>query len=297
MTSREDTTFIVDGTRCAAWLYRPDTAGPYPVIVMAHGLGAVRQMRLDNYARRFQAAGYACLVFDYRHFGASEGEPRQLLDVDFQLEDWRSAIEFARAHQDLDPSRIIVWGTSFGGGHAIITAAGDERIVAAIAQCPFTDGFASALAIDPRTAVKVIVRALRDAVGARFGRAPLMIATAGPPRSAALMSVADALAGYLDLVPHEAPFRNEVSARIALRIMRHFPGRYARRVTCPILFAVCQKDTVAPAKATVRHARRARLHDVRVYPVGHFEIYGGSAFDKAISDQLGFLQRHVPPAS
>ena len=46
---------------------------------MAHGLGGVRQMRLDAFAERFSSAGYRCLVFDYRHFGASAGETRQLL--------------------------------------------------------------------------------------------------------------------------------------------------------------------------------------------------------------------------
>ena len=50
-----------------------------PMPVMAHGLGGVRQMRLDAFAERFSSAGYRCLVFDYRHFGASAGEPRQLL--------------------------------------------------------------------------------------------------------------------------------------------------------------------------------------------------------------------------
>lgn len=55
------------------------------MIVMAHSLGGVRQMRLDAFARRFSAAGCRCLVFDYRHFGASAGEPRQLLSVRRQL--------------------------------------------------------------------------------------------------------------------------------------------------------------------------------------------------------------------
>ncbi|WP_332394589.1 hypothetical protein [Ralstonia sp. 1B3] len=32
-------------------------------------------MRLDAFAERFSDAGYACLVFDYRNFGASEGAP------------------------------------------------------------------------------------------------------------------------------------------------------------------------------------------------------------------------------
>ncbi len=45
------------------------------MLVMAHGLGGVRQMRLDAFAERFSSAGYRCLVFDYRHFGASAGGP------------------------------------------------------------------------------------------------------------------------------------------------------------------------------------------------------------------------------
>ena len=46
---------------------------------MAHGFSGVREQRLDAYAERFAQAGLAVLVFDYRHFGASGGEPRQLL--------------------------------------------------------------------------------------------------------------------------------------------------------------------------------------------------------------------------
>lgn len=60
---------------------------------MAHGLGGVRQMRLDAFAERFSSAGYRCLLFDYRRFGASPGEPRQLLSVRRQLEDWRNVPE------------------------------------------------------------------------------------------------------------------------------------------------------------------------------------------------------------
>jgi fermentation-respiration switch protein FrsA (DUF1100 family) len=73
---------------------------------MAHGFSAVRDQRLDAYAERFADAGLACVVFDYRHFGASEGEPRQLLDISRQLEDWRAAVAFARGLDGIDPERI-----------------------------------------------------------------------------------------------------------------------------------------------------------------------------------------------
>ena len=97
--------------------------GPAPCIVLAHGFGALKEGRLDAYAERFAAAGYAALVFDYRHFGESEGEPRQLLDVRRQHEDWHAAVAFARGADGVDPERVALWGSSFSGGHVIHVAA------------------------------------------------------------------------------------------------------------------------------------------------------------------------------
>ena len=92
-----------------AWLNLPDGASeatPAPVLVMGHGLGAIKEMRLDAFAERFQAAGYACLVFDYRHFGQSEGEPRELLSIARQQEDWRSAVAFVRTLPEIDADAV-----------------------------------------------------------------------------------------------------------------------------------------------------------------------------------------------
>src|SRR5271155_1982735 len=117
MAQREDVWFTSGDDRVSAWLYRPSGTEKAPLVVMAHGLGAVRTRRLDVYAERFSAAGYACLVFDYRNFGDSEGQPRQLLDVRMQLDDWAAAVAYARTPRGIDHDRIAVLGTSFGGGH------------------------------------------------------------------------------------------------------------------------------------------------------------------------------------
>lgn len=297
MSERLEVHFPSGDAKCQAWLYLPEGPQPHPVIVMAHGLGGIRQMRLDAYAERFAAAGYACLVFDYRHFGASGGEPRQLLDIKLQLADWAAAIAYARSRADLDPARVVLWGTSFGGGHVIVAAARDGNVAATISQCPFTDGLASVLAMDPRTSVKVTARAVRDLIAAGLGRPPVMVPTAGPPGSAALMTAPDAVPGYLGLVDDEARaagFDNQVAARVVLNIVRHRPGRKAKKVRCPILFAVCETDSVAPAKATLRHARTAPRGEIRLYPAGHFDIYLGDWFETNVTDQLAFLTSHVP---
>ncbi|MFX5701388.1 alpha/beta hydrolase, partial [Acinetobacter baumannii] len=76
----------------------------------------------------------ACLVFDYRYFGDSEGQPRQLLDIKSQLEDWKAAIAYARSLPNIDKNKIILWGSSFSGGHVLATAAQDANICAVVSQ-------------------------------------------------------------------------------------------------------------------------------------------------------------------
>lgn len=295
--TRTDLTFTSGDGACAAWYYTPTEHSadqPRPAIVMAHGLGGVKEMRLDAFAERFTAAGYACLVFDYRHFGASSGEPRQLLDITKQLEDWRSAVSYVRTLDGIDADRVVVWGTSFGGGHVIVTAAHDKRIVAAIAQCPFTDGFASAFTVPPVSSVKVIARALRDVIGARLGRPPVMVSSYGPPGSASLMSTPDSVAGVRALIPEGQDVPADVAARFGFDIIRHFPGRQARNIACPVFFAICERDTVAPAKPTQKYAAQAPQSEIKLYDAGHFDIYVGADFERNVTDQLAFLHTHVP---
>ncbi|GAB4935095.1 hypothetical protein MAHJHV61_24330 [Mycobacterium avium subsp. hominissuis] len=76
--------------------------------------------------------------------------------------------------------------------------------------------------------------------------------------------------------------------------IRHFPGRQARKVSCPILFAICENDTVAPAKATQKYAAQAPRGEIKLYDAGHFDIYVGADFERNVTDQLNFLSRHVP---
>lgn len=299
MPEREDVTFPSGADRISAWLYRPETTDPAPILVMAHGLGAVRTMRLDAYAERFSAAGYACLVFDYRNFGDSEGQPRQLLDIEMQLADWAAAVEYARSLPGIDVNRIGLWGTSFGGGHVIASAARLPGIAAAVAQCPFTDGFASIAAINPVTASRITARAVRDLIAARRGHLPVMIPTAGMPGEVALMTAPDAYSGYMRLVPDGpagSALRNEVAARIGLKVLVYRPGRSAGKIGCPILFCVCETDSVAPAKATLRHAAKAPRGEIKTYPEGHFAIYVDDAFERVIADQIAFLNQHLQPA-
>ncbi|MGH2922407.1 MAG: alpha/beta hydrolase [Solirubrobacterales bacterium] len=300
MSQRRELHFSSGADRCHAWLYLPAPtadAGPPPVIVMAHGLGAIKQLRLAAFAERFQAAGYACLVFDYRHFGESEGEPRELLSLARQREDWRAAVEFARSLTEVNPGRVVVWGTSFGGGHAIVTAADDGDIAAAVVQCPFTDGLASARQISVTAHARLGAAAAKDHLARLFGRAPVRVKVAARPGEVGLMDRSDVVEGVLKLLDasglSEKEYRNDVPARVALEIPFDAPGRRTRDVSCPILFCVCDADSVAPADATLRHAAKAPHGTILRYPVGHFDIYLSDYFERVVADQLNFLTAHV----
>src|SRR3954468_16202201 len=161
---RRDLTFPSGGETCAAWLFEPTTDAdqPWPCVVLAHGFGGTREVRLDAYAERFAAAGIAALVFDYRHWGASSGLPRQLLDIGRQLDDWRAAIACARGLDEVDAERVAAWGTSFSGGHVLCIAAEDLRLAAAISQVPFVDGLWALRAAGRAAALRLTVAALRD---------------------------------------------------------------------------------------------------------------------------------------
>jgi dienelactone hydrolase len=290
--TRVAVSFPSGDSECKAWGFRPDVERP-PVVILGHGLGAVREMGLAPFAERFARAGIAALAFTYRHFGDSGGDPRQLLDIDHQLEDWASALRYARGLTNVDTGRIAIWGTSFGGGHVLEAAARDGRVTAVVTQCPFTDGPASIRAASPRSLALGTVLALRDEVARMRGGKPVTVPLVGPPGSVALMTAADAEPGYRALIPEGFSFEDEVAARILLRVPLYRPGRAAAKLSCPVLFCVCEQDSVAPAAATLRHAERAPRGEIKRYPVGHFDIYSGEAFELVVADQVDFLTRHL----
>src|SRR4051794_17314073 len=178
---REDIEFHSGGDECAAWLYRPEGDGPHPIVVLAHGFGGVREARLWAYAERFAAAGLAALVFDYRHFGASGGQPRQLLDIDLQLDDWRAAIARVRGLHGIDPDRVALWGSSFSGGHVAGLAAEDHGVAAAVSQGAFLDGLWVLRAAGARNALRMTVAGLRDEAARLLRRPPYTIPIVGRP--------------------------------------------------------------------------------------------------------------------
>ncbi|MGZ4267848.1 MAG: alpha/beta hydrolase [Solirubrobacteraceae bacterium] len=294
MPTHQDVRFASDGDTCAAWMYRPEGATePVPCVVMAHGFSATRADRLPAYAERFAAAGFAVLLFDYRHFGDSGGEPRQVLEIGRQLDDYRAAIAFAKRQAGIDPTRIALWGSSFSGGHVVTVAAEDPSIAAVVAQAPFADGLPTVAAVGARNALRGTVLGIADQLGALAGRPPRMLPAVGPPGSFAAMTAPEAEPGFAAITAPGSRWRNEVAARVMLRVAQYRPVSRAPRVHCPLLVAVCDRDRTTPPAAAVKLAARAPRGELVRYPIGHFDIYVGEDFERAVADQAAFLERHL----
>ena len=296
---REDITFEPYGVTCRGWFYpaegsgtaTPATVTPGPCVVMAHGLAAVKEMRLDAYAERFAAAGLNVLVFDYRHFGDSDGEPRQLLDITKQHQDWTSAVSYARSRPEVDAARVALWGSSLSGGHVMAVA----RTVApacVVAQVPHVSGPMSTKELGARAVARLLPHGLRDVARSVRGKEPHYIPAAGRPGDLAVMTAPEAME-YLDLAPEG--FDDRVAARFALAIGLYSPGRSLRHLTMPVLVQVGLRDRTTPPHPAVQAAERAPTARVSSYDVGHFTPYTGEMFEVFVTEQTDFLREHLTP--
>lgn len=294
MFKRSDIEFVSGkkGELCRGWLYAPDAeSGRLPAVIMAHGFGAVKELRLDAYAEKFAEAGYAVLVFDYRHFGASEGEPRQLIDISLQLEDWRSALAFARHHSAIDANRIALWGSSFSGGHVVEIAAVDQKVRCVISQVPHLDGFASAAMAGGAQAARLGIEAARDAASGLIGLNPHYVKIAGGPGDLAAMTSENVAAIWPRMIPSGFSFDNRIAARIFLHLPLYSPERLAEKMTMPWLIQAATHDQTTPLAPAEKAARLAPNATLIKYDCDHFDPYLPPLFDTIVAAQVEFLKK------
>jgi dienelactone hydrolase len=141
---KEKVAFYSEGNKLNGDIYLPDDdkGKPWPGIVQGPGFLGLRDAK--HYALMFEklcAAGYACLCFDYRGWGDSEGKQRQWVMPMWQVEDIRNAISYMQTRANVDPNRIATYGSGgTGGGNAVYVAAIDERVKCAVCYLGISNG-------------------------------------------------------------------------------------------------------------------------------------------------------------
>jgi dienelactone hydrolase len=133
MQQKEKVYFQSEGLKVVGNLFRPQNSKDkqsVPAILVAGAMTGVKEQVAGSYAERIAKAGYVTLVLDHRHFGESEGEPRQHEDPAKKMEDFKNAVSFLSSLKDIDRERIGACGISMGGGYMLQLTAFDRRIKA-----------------------------------------------------------------------------------------------------------------------------------------------------------------------
>jgi pimeloyl-ACP methyl ester carboxylesterase len=293
--AREKVYFVSGGAKCAAWHY-PGTNSA--CVIMAPGLAVTKEPATDPFAVPFNEAGFTVLAFDYRRFGESGGEPRQVMKIREQHADLQAAVEFARTLPEVDPTKLAIWGFSLSGGHVFPVAARNPDLAAAIAVSANVDGQAASRNALPHQATGTFMhlagRGLLDALGGRFGRSPRLVPLTGERGTLAMATAPDALNADRALNPgNKYPgWQQEIAARSALRVGFYWPARYARRVQCPLLVLAYEQDDAALAAPAIRAGERAPNGRVVRSQGGHYEAYM-EGYERAVVTQLSFLRQHL----
>jgi uncharacterized protein len=298
-TQRRNVSFVSAGSRCAGWHYPGDNGA---CVIMAAGLGVIKEPGTDRFAKRFHDAGYSVLAFDYRHLGESGGTPRQLVRINEQLTDWQAAIEFASTLPGVDNDKIAIWGFSVSGGHVFTVAARNPGLAAAIAHSPLADGLdAMRNAMrhtTPLALTRLTIRAAADTLGGLLGREPLLVPLAGERGTVASLTTPDSLNGATALNPGNRypQWQQSIAARSAIRVGFYRPGRFAARIQCPLLVLAYEDDGVAPPGPAIRAAHRAPRGQLVRLPGGHYAAFL-DAEEQTAQALLSFLDRALRPRS
>lgn len=143
-----------DGTRLTGWwvpAHGVDSRGAATVLHV-HGNAGSMEGHVA-FVDHLPGAGFNVFLFDYRGYGESEGTPRSRGPL---VEDAKAALQTLRAREDIDTSRIALYGVSLGGAIAVLVAADDVAsggdLRALVLESPFAswrDVAASALGGDP----------------------------------------------------------------------------------------------------------------------------------------------------
>lgn len=287
---RQKVAFTSDNVRLSGYLFMPKSIKPdtaLPCIILGHGFSGT-QDRLWGSAERFAQAGMAALTFDYRNFGESGGEPRQVARVKEQLRDFKSAITFARNQPGIDPNRIGLWGSSLGGGHVITLAAEDPKIAAVVAQVPF-NGFPKK--VEGRTKQetnRMLAAMIKDSLRGLFNRPPLYVKAVGNRGELAVMASEQAEKTIESM--QSDLWQNKVAPRGLIDMMKYKPGKVAAKIKVPVLVCIAEydKETLSDTQRALATGPKAEL---RSYPVAHFDFYRPDIRKRLLDEQAEFFAK------
>ena len=146
MSPRESVRFFSDGYGLDGDLWLPESGRSSVVLIPCSGYLGLKALQPARFARALTPRGYACLTFDYRGFGFSDGERGRLVPTE-QVDDVRAAVDFASSRPESEWRAVVLLGWGLGGALVIAEAADDSRVAAVVSLNGFADGYRTTRAL------------------------------------------------------------------------------------------------------------------------------------------------------
>lgn len=283
--------FSSENTPIAGTLYLPNlpVGSKAPGIVLCHGFAGIKEMLLPPYAQKFTTNGYVVLTFDYRGFGASGGEPGRLVPK-LQIEDIHNAISFLSSLKQVDPNRLGLWGTSYGGANAIVAASKNQRIKCLSVQLTFGNGercITSNMAQEELLKFKETLTKLDEKK--KLTGKEMMVPVSK------ILSDEQSKAFFLKYADKFPALKTKIPFLTILETMNHTPENYLKDLRAPILIIGAEKDLVNPITETLSLYKLASEPKelMVVKDASHFELYEGNYFEQVINKQIAWFNTYL----
>ncbi len=294
---RRQVIFDSKGCRCRGWLHVPDSLAPgqkAATIIRASGFTGVIPMGLES-AEKSASAGFVTLVFDFRHFGDSEGEPRSQLFPLEQVEDVRNAITWLSDQPEVDAGRIGLCGTSFGGAVVIYAATFDRRVKAVVAQMPaaWTPEFRRSM--DPEKWDRMGAFLQRNRIERYKTGATSYFKVVSPVAEPCVLPGREAYEEYMALSKNSPNWRNQVTVESLEKTREFDPVSMVHLMTpTPLLLIAAEQDTQVPLEAVKAVYERAREPKaLSVLPIAHFAIHSEPWLSTCARTAMDWFEKYL----
>ncbi len=284
--------FYSEGSLVKGILYFPDNYEEnekLPALLLCHGFAGVKELLLPNYAEEFCKNGFITLTFDYRGFGESEGE-RGKLSPQAQIIDIRNAITLLQSLPEVDPDKLGLWGTSFGGANAIAAASLDKRIKCLSIQLAFGDG------------ERVITRNLSKEEKEKLNTTLMKIWSKAVTQNKIMqvpiykvLTDEQSIEFYNKTVDKHPELNIKIPFLSIKETMEHKPEKYLNSIHIPLLIIAAEKDKVNPREESEILYQKANepkeLHIVK--GATHYEVYEGEFFKEVVTKQVDWFNKYL----
>jgi uncharacterized protein len=286
---RKNIEFYSENCLIKGHLYLPENnEGKLPGIVMCQGFAGIKEMLLPPFAEKFSGNGFAVLTFDYRGFGGSEGV-RGLLSASNQVKDIRNATTFMQGLPEVEPERIGIWGSSYGGANAITVSGLDKRIKCTCTQLPFGDGERVILGQKTEEEKRKLLESLNK----------IWIKTVTKNKGMMMpvnkfLTDKQSIEAYSKYIERFPEMNIKIPFLTMMETIEYKPENYLKNTTIPIHITGAEKDIVNPIFESESIYEKANGPKALLkVNATHFEIYEGKIFDKVSEAQINWYKKYL----